>query len=139
MKRAYWIWLLRIMPAIIMLQTLYFKFTAAPESVYIFSTLGMEPAGRIGIGCFELLASSLLLIPRTSPLGALLGVGLMAGAILSHLTKLGIEVMDDGGYLFFLAIVVFICCVTLVVLWRKGVIHSSWSTLDELIGVKTKH
>lgn len=139
MKRAYWIWLLRIIPAIVMLQTLYFKFTAAPESVYIFSTLGMEPAGRIGIGCLELLASIMLLIPRTSPLGALLGVGLMAGAILSHLTKLGIVVMDDGGYLFFLAIVVFICCVTLVVLWRKGVIHSSWSTLDELIGVKTKH
>lgn|SRR5690606_1680464 len=121
MKRTYWIWLLRIIPAIVMLQTLYFKFTAAPESVYIFSTLGMEPVGRIGTGCLELVASILLLIPRTTPLGALLGVGLMAGAIASHLTKLGIVVMDDGGYLFFLALVVFSCCVTLVVLWRKGV------------------
>lgn len=134
MKRAYWIWLLRIIPAIVMVQTLYFKFTTAPESVYIFSTLGMEPVGRIGTGCLELVASVLLLIPRTSPLGALLGVGLMAGAILSHLTKLGIEVMGDGGYLFFLAIVVFICCVALVLLWRRGVIRSSWSTLDEMVG-----
>jgi len=134
MKRVFWIWLLRIIPAIVMLQTLYFKFTAAPESVYIFSTLGMEPAGRIGIGCLELAASILLLIPRTSPFGALLGVGLMAGAIVSHLTKLGIVLMDDGGYLFFLAILVFACCAALVFLWHKRVIHSLWSRLDEVNG-----
>lgn len=138
MKRIFWIWLLKIIPATIMLQTLYFKFTAAPESVYIFSTLGLEPVGRIGIGCLELVASILLLISRTSPFGALLGMGLMAGAIMSHLTKLEIEVMDDGGYLFFLAIVVFTCCATLLYLWHRRLIHSSWPKLDDRVGVKVK-
>jgi uncharacterized membrane protein YphA (DoxX/SURF4 family) len=92
-----------------MLQTLYFKFSASEESVYIFSTLKMEPWGRIGIGIFELIASVLILIPKTTFWGALLAMGLMAGAILSHFTKLGIVVKDDGGQLFFYALAVFIC------------------------------
>src|SRR5690606_3818053 len=102
------------------------------------STLGMEPVGRIGIGCLELVASILLLIPSTTAFGALLGVGLMAGAIMSHLTKLGIIVMGDGGYLFFLAIVVFSCCTALVFLWHRRVIQTSWSRLDEMMGAKVK-
>src|SRR5688572_30639208 len=88
-------WILRLIAAIIMLQTLFFKFSAAPESVYIFTTLGMEPWGRIGIGVLELIASILILYPRTTAFGAILGVGLMAGAIFFHLTKLGIEVQGD--------------------------------------------
>ena len=106
-------WALRIIPALIFLQTLFFKFTAAPESVYIFETLGMEPAGRIGSGIAELIAAILLLIPRTTWMGAVLGLGVISGAILSHLTKLGIEVQGDGGLLFGLAIAVFICCAIL--------------------------
>ncbi|WP_435353995.1 DoxX family membrane protein [Emticicia sp. SJ17W-69] len=100
----------RFIAAIIMLQTLYFKFTAQPESVYIFSTLGIEPFGRIGSGIAELIASILLLIPRTSWIGAILGIGVMAGAIASHLTILGIEVQNDGGQLFGMALITFLCC-----------------------------
>lgn len=96
--------------ALIILQTLFFKFTAAPESVYIFSRLGMEPWGRIGTGIVELLASFLLIIPSQRWLGAFIGMCVMGGAIVAHLTSLGIEVMDDGGYLFLLALSVFLAC-----------------------------
>lgn len=99
--------LLRLTAAAILLQTLFFKFTGAPESVYIFQTVGSEPWGRIGSGVVELLTAILLLVPTTAALGALLGMGVMSGAILSHLTILGIEVMGDGGLLFALALVVF--------------------------------
>lgn len=110
---------LRLVAAAILAQTLFFKFTGAPESVYIFTTLGLEPWGRIGSGIAELAAVILLLVPRTAALGALLGLGVMAGAIASHLTKLGIEVQGDGGLLFGLAGVVFAACAT--VLWlRRG-------------------
>lgn len=105
-----------------MLQTLYFKFSAAPESVYIFTTLGLEPWGRIGIGSLELVASILIVIPKTTSLGALLAVGIMAGAILSHLTKLGIVVQNDGGQLFTLALAVFICSAILLIIYRKQLI-----------------
>lgn len=113
------VWILRLLAAIIMLQTLYFKFTASEESVYIFTTLHMEPWGRIGIGVMELLASVLILYPRTTAWGALLGMGLMAGALFSHLTQLGIEVMGDGGLLFTYACVVLVACFLLVLLYRK--------------------
>src|SRR5687768_8375219 len=102
-------WAVRILAALIMLQTLYFKFTGAEESVYIFSTAGMEPWGRIGVGILELIAAVLILITSTVWLGAALAAGLMAGAIGMHLTILGIAVKGDGGYLFFLALLVFVC------------------------------
>ena len=111
-------WLLSLAAAIILAQTLYFKFTAQPESVYIFETLGMEPYGRIGSGIAELLASILLLIPAYRFIGALLAFGTISGAIFFHLTSLGIEVQNDGGTLFYLAIVVFICSLLLLVLER---------------------
>ncbi|MFM7856659.1 MAG: DoxX family protein [Flammeovirgaceae bacterium] len=102
-------WVARLVAAIIMLQTLYFKFTGAEESVYIFTQMGMEPWGRIGTGVMELVASVLILIPSTVWIGAILGIGLMGGAILSHLAVLGIEVKGDGGQLFFYALAVLIC------------------------------
>jgi uncharacterized membrane protein YphA (DoxX/SURF4 family) len=108
-------WLLRIVAAIILLQTLYFKFTGHPESVNLFTKLGVEPWGRIGTGVIELVAGILLLIPGTVVLGALLGLALMSGAILSHLTVLGIESAGDGGQLFTLAIIVWLACA--VILW----------------------
>ena len=112
---------LRIVIAVILLQTLRYKFLAHPDSVYIFSTLGLEPYGRIGIGVMELIASILLFPKRTIWLGALLSVGLMAGALFSHLTQLGIEVKNDGGTLFYMALVTWI--LGLVVLWdeRKNI------------------
>lgn len=97
-------WVLQLVVAGILFQTLFFKFTGAPESKYIFRTLGMEPWGRIGSGIAELAAVIFLLYPRTVTLGAILTMGVMAGAIFSHLTKLGIVVMDDGGLLFALAL-----------------------------------
>ena len=90
------IWVLRLVAAAIMLQTLFFKFSGSDESIYIFKTLGMEPYGRIGTGVMELIASILILYPKTTVYGAVLAIGLMAGAIFFHLTKLGLVVMDDG-------------------------------------------
>ncbi len=110
---------LSIIAAIILLQTLYFKFTAAPVSVHIFSTLGIEPWGRIGTGVMELISGILLFIPRTSVYGAGLALGIMAGAILSHLLFLGIEVQGDGGNVFILAIIVTICSIGVLFLKRN--------------------
>ena len=101
-------WVCRIAAALILLQTLFFKFTAAPESVYIFTKVGAEPWGRIGSGIVELIAAILLLTPQFVWAGAFLALGVMAGAILSHLTVLGIEVQGDKGLLFFLALAVFV-------------------------------
>lgn len=100
-------WVCQVVVALILFQTLFFKFTAAEESVYIFTTLGMEPWGRIGSGMAELVAVVLLLIPRTIIFGAISSLGVISGAIVSHLTKLGIVVKDDGGLLFVLAVIVF--------------------------------
>jgi len=113
--------ILKLIPAVILLQTLYFKFSGAPESVYIFETLGLEPHGRIGSGIAELIASILLLIPKTAWAGAGLALGVISGAIVSHLTQLGIEVQGDGGYLFFLALVVFACSSAVLWMNRKDI------------------
>jgi putative oxidoreductase len=102
-------WAARLLAAAIMTQTLFFKFTGAEESVYIFTTIGVEPWGRIGIGIMELIASVLLLIPAAAFLGALLAMSLMMGAIMMHITILGVVVNGDGGYLFLLAVVVALC------------------------------
>ena len=112
-------WALRIVAALILLQTLYFKFTGHPESVELFTKLGVEPWGRIGTGIIELTASILLLIPSTVFVGAFLGVGLMAGAIVSHLTVIGIESKGDGGQLFILAITVMLCSLAILVLHKN--------------------
>lgn len=108
-------WGARLVAAIIMLQTLYFKFTASEESVYIFTTVGMEPWGRYGTGIAELIASVLLLVGATAWLGAALAFGLMAGAIMMHLTLLGIEIKGDGGQLFIYALTVLVCAAFILV------------------------
>lgn len=113
-------WLVRLVAAAILLQTLYFKFTGAPESVFIFSTLGVEPWGRIASGVMELVASGLLLYTGTAGIGGVLAVGLMGGAVMSHLTKLGIEVQGDGGLLFGLAWVVLLCGAATAWMHRDG-------------------
>lgn len=112
-------WICQVIAAVILLQTLFFKFTGAAESVYIFTTLGMEPWGRIGTGVVELVAAGLLLTPRTAALGALVSAGVIAGAIFGHLSKLGITIpaVDDHGELFALAVVTFVA--SLVVLFLR--------------------
>jgi hypothetical protein len=117
MKIIYWI--CRVVAALILLQTLYFKFGASEESVYIFETVHMEPWGRIAVGIFELIASVLLLINATVWLGGLLALGLMVGAIGMHLTILGIEVQGDGGQLFIYALLVTACSIFVLIYDRN--------------------
>jgi uncharacterized membrane protein YphA (DoxX/SURF4 family) len=112
-------WICRVVAAAILLQTLYFKFTGADESIYIFTKVGMEPWGRYASGVVELIAAVLLLVPRTVPVGALLAAGVMTGAIASHLTKLGIVVKNDGGLLFALAVIVLTCSLAAAYLHRR--------------------
>ncbi len=116
-------WILRIIVAIILVQTLYFKFTGAEESKYIFTKLmgESEAVGRIGSGVVELIASILLLIPITAWLGALIAMAVVTGAIFSHLTKLGIVVKDDGGLLFGLAVTVFILSAGILFIHRREI------------------
>ncbi|HTI93832.1 MAG TPA: DoxX family protein [Puia sp.] len=113
------LWVLRILAAVIMLQTLFYKFSGAEESVYIFSKPGIEPWGRIGTGIGELIASVLIVIPATTVFGAVLGLGLMSGALFFHLTQLGIVVKDDSGQLFIYALLVFVSCLILAWVGRS--------------------
>lgn len=114
-------WVLQVSVAAILFQTLFFKFTGAEESVYIFTKLGMEPWGRFGSGVVELVACALLLIPATVTLGAILSLGVIAGAIVSHLAKLGIVVQDDGGLLFGLALLVFVGSAMVLFIRRREI------------------
>ncbi len=111
------LWVLRLVAAVIMIQTLYFKFTAHPQSVQLFTEIGLEPQGRIITGIFELIASILLLIPRYTVYGALLGCMMMTGAIYFHLTKIGINFGGDP-VLFIYAVTTFVCCAILVFVYR---------------------
>lgn len=112
---------LRLLAAVILLQSLYFKFSGHEESVFIFSAVGMEPWGRYFIGILELIAALLLLSPGIYWLGGLLGAGLMAGAIFFHITTLGIEVHGDNGLLFYLSIFVFAASFLSVLDKRKNI------------------
>ena len=111
---------LRVVATIILGQTLFFKFSGAAESVYIFEKVGQEPVGRIGSGVVELIACVLLWIPATTPIGAGLALGTMSGAIFFHLTKLGVVVQDDGGLLFALAVVTLLCSAGVLWLHRRS-------------------
>ena len=100
-------WVLRLTVAIILLQTLYYKFTAHPDSVHIFKELGVEPWGRIALGIMELIIAMLILMPQTQIIGMAGSLGVILGAIFSHFLVLGINVSNDGGGLFTLALIVF--------------------------------
>lgn len=115
-------WICRIVVAVILLQTLFFKFTGAEESKYIFTTLlgpDLEALGRLGSGVVELIAAILLVLPRTAWLGAFIALGTISGAIMSHLTMLGIVVKDDGGLLFALAVAVFVLSAVVLLIHRR--------------------
>lgn len=114
-------WVLQVVVAAILFQTLFFKFTGAEESKYIFTKVGAEPAGRYASGVAELIAVVLLLVPRTVTLGAGLALGVITGALGAHLTKLGIVVKDDGGLLFGLAVAVFVGAATILVIRRREI------------------
>ena len=120
-----------VLAAILLLQSLFFKFTRAQESVYIFSQLGMEPYGRIGTGIVELIIAVLLIVPNTSLIGAVLAIGVIGGAILFHLFVLGIEVQGDGGLLFGLALIIFMSCAISIFLQRKKI--NGWYKTKRII------
>lgn len=113
----------QLIAAAILFQTLFFKFTGAAESKHIFTVLGVEPWGRIGLGMVELVAVALLVTHRYAVHGALLSLGVMSGALLSHLTGLGVVVQDDGGLLFALAVTVFGASAIVVWLRRFQIPH----------------
>ena len=120
-KLEYISWAAQIIAAIILAQTLFFKFTAAPESVALFTKLGVEPFGRIGAGIMELITVILLLTPRKAWIGAIFGIMTMGGAIMAHLTVIGIESNGDGGELFFLALLTLTCCFTVAYIRKSDI------------------
>lgn len=117
-------WICRILVSLILLQTLYFKFTAHPESVILFTKLGVEPWGRIALGCIELLVGIGLLIPRLSLFASFGAVGILSGAILTHVAIIGIESNGDGGQLFLMALVGFIAAS--VAFWLQWIHRKSF-------------
>lgn len=127
-QKKYISWIAQIIAAVILFQTLFFKFSGATESVHLFTKLGVEPFGRYGAGIIELITVVLLLTPRKAWLGAFLGIGVMSGAIVAHLTVLGIESDGDGGYLFILALITLLCC-SVVAYIRKGDFFAFFYTL----------
>ncbi|WP_353548986.1 DoxX family protein [Sediminibacterium sp. KACHI17] len=127
-------WILRLLAAIILLQTLFFKFTAAEESVFIFTEMGIEPWGRIATGIAELITALFILYRPTLFIGAIFGVGIMTGALLSHIIVLGIEIQQDGGQLFIYAAVVWISCMILSIMHRQQLI----TLLERITGKNVK-
>jgi hypothetical protein len=118
-------WVAQIAVACILAQTLFFKFTYAPETRVIFADRGGRPAAT-AVGVVELLCVLLLLVPRTAAVGAALSLLVIGGAIFTHLTSLGIQVVDpatgegDGGLLFGLALAVALgSLVVLAFRWRQ--------------------
>lgn len=133
-------WILTLIPVFVFLQSLPFKFSGAAETVYIFDTIGAwfgsigltalaQPFanyGAYGVGIAELIASALLLIPVTRHWGAVLGLGVLTGAIFFHLfTPLGISVefpgSAEGGEpaLFVMAVIAWSCLLALVIRYRE--------------------
>jgi len=123
LTKSEWVvsWICRIVAAVILGQTLFFKFTGAEESIYIFTKVGLEPWGRYGSGVAELFAATLLLTPRFAWAGALLALGVISGALVSHLTVPGIAVKNDGGLLFGLAVAVFVTTAIVAFLLRRQI------------------
>lgn len=121
-------WVLKLTVSIILLQTLYFKFTGHPDSVHIFSELGVEPWGRIGLGIIELITAILILVPKSAMIGMINSLGIIMGAVFSHLLVLGINVSNDGGGLFTLAIIVLVASSIYIIL--------NFTDVKRLIGKK---
>lgn len=122
-------WLCQLAVAAILLQTLYFKFTWAPETRVIFARLGGRPAATVA-GVVELVAAVLLLLPGRATWGALLALATIGGAIGTHLFFIGVEVVDpstglgDGGLLFGLALGVALLSTIILVLRRGEIVDT---------------
>jgi len=114
---------LKAIAVITMLQTLFFKFSAANQSVELFTKIAGEHEAylRIGTGIIELISSILLFTSNRSWLGALMTLGVMSGAILGHITILGISHNNDGGLLFGAAVYIFIVALVVLINQRKKI------------------
>lgn len=121
--QKYLSWIFQLIASVILIQTLFFKFSGAAESVYIFTRMGAEPWGRLASGVFEAIAGILLLIPSTITIGAILSAGVISGAIFSHLFVLGISLPEvgDNGELFSLALLVLISNLIVLFIRRKSI------------------
>ena len=117
MKKNLISWVAQIIVVVILGQTLFFKFTDAPEVVELFSKLGMGPFGYKLIGFLELIACVLLLIRPSIIWGAILSWGLMSGAIMGHITKIGFS--GDAGTLGSMAIAAWLLS-CLIIYLRKN-------------------
>jgi putative oxidoreductase len=131
--KKYILLVIKIIVAIILFQTLYFKFSGSAESVYIFEKLGIEPVGRIGSGITELFASILLFINKTKFYAAITAAGTMFVAIISHVFVLGIEVMNDGGTLFILAVITFILSLLLSIIYVSDLKRLNNKTINSFL------
>lgn len=109
-------WIAQIIAVVIMGQSLFYKFTAHEESVAIFTDINMEPYGRILIGVLEVFACLLLLKRSSAHYGALLGFGIMGGAVIGHFTQIGFE--GARGQLGAMAFLVMICCAVILFIRR---------------------
>ncbi len=125
-------WILQIIVAFILGQTLFFKLTGAPETIALFEVLGAEPMGRYATAIAELVCVVLLLVPKTSVLGAIASVGVISGAIMAHLTKLGIDIDPvalnkpeieplAGPSLFAMALIVFFGSLIIIAIRRTQI------------------
>ena len=110
-------WVAQLIAVVIMGQTLFFKFTGHPETIAIFEEKLNMPGGQYVIGIAELIACILLLIPTSVAYGALLGAGLMTGAIIGHITHIGWE----GNHLTLgiMAIITLVSCISVLIIRRK--------------------
>ena len=134
-------WIAQLVIAFILAQTLFFKFTYAPETQYIFKDMGGRPTATL-VGCVELVCVVLLLIPQVAPVGALLALMTISGAIFSHLTKLGLVIPDpttgkgDGGLLFGLAVTVAVLSSVVLVIRRKQLLSIASAVLGHFFGAR---
>ena len=119
----------RLIVAIILAQTLPFKFSGAEESIWIFQQIGWEPGGRYLIACIETVAT-LLLLTNYYIFGAIISLSIISAANFLHFTKLGFIVNDDGGTLFILSIIVIFCSLWIVLYWNMQRVEQKASNFE---------
>ncbi len=112
-------WIAQIIAAVIMGQTLFYKFTGHPQTLEIFQEELNMPNGHYIIGALELLACILLILPQSVVYGAILGAGLMTGAIIAHITKLGWE--GERGALGLYAVLTLTSCLVVLIVRRRQI------------------
>lgn len=126
----YWLtWPAALWIAYIFLWYEQYKLTGHPGSVWLFQTLadwlfigGYEKPFRLSVAIAEIVASVLVVIPRTRIWGAALSFGIISGAIFFHVfSPVGIDPFDDGAQLFKEAVAVWFASAFILVVMRNEV------------------